>query len=58
MEWTQAVAALMPGEVVAIDGKTVRRSHDKRAGKQAQGQARKEKDVCGCTGRSRPVSRP
>ena len=25
----------MPGEVAAIDGKTVRRSHDKRAGKQA-----------------------
>ena len=35
MEWTQAVAALLPGEVVAIDGKTVRRSHDKRAGRQA-----------------------
>ena len=35
VEWTQAVAALLPGEVVAIDGKTVRRSHDKRAGRQA-----------------------
>ena len=35
MEWSQAVAGLLPGEVVAIDGKTVRRSHDKRAGKQA-----------------------
>ena len=43
MEWTQVVAALMPGEVVAIDGKpvlseaegTVRRSHDKRAGRRA-----------------------
>ena len=35
MEWSQAVADLLPGEVVAIDGKTVRRSHDKRAGKQA-----------------------
>ena len=35
MGWTQAVAGLLPGEVVAIDGKTVRRSHDKRAGKQA-----------------------
>ena len=35
MEWTQAVADLLPGEVVAIDGKTVRRSHDKRAGKGA-----------------------
>ena len=29
------MAALMPGEVVAIDGKTVRRSHGKRAGRQA-----------------------
>ena len=27
------VAELLPGEVVAIDGKTVRRSHDTRAGK-------------------------
>ena len=35
MEWTQAVADLLPGEVVAIDGKTVRRSHDKRPGRQA-----------------------
>ena len=35
MEWTQSVAALLPGEVVAIDGKTVRRSHDKATGKQA-----------------------
>ena len=35
MEWSQAVADLLPGEVVAIDGKTVRRSHDKRAGRQA-----------------------
>ena len=29
------MADLLPGEVVSIDGKTVRRSHDKRAGKQA-----------------------
>ena len=43
MEWSRAVAGLLPGEVVAIDGKpvlseaegTVRRSHDKRADKQA-----------------------
>ena len=27
--------ALLPGEVVAIDGKTVRRSHNRSAGKQA-----------------------
>ena len=35
VEWTQAVAALLPGEVVAIDGKTVRRPHDRGAGRQA-----------------------
>ena len=35
VEWSQGLAELLPGEVVAIDGKTVRRSHDKRAGKQA-----------------------
>ena len=35
MEWSQGLAELLPGEVVAIDGKTVRRSHDKSAGKQA-----------------------
>lgn len=35
MEWSQGVAELLPGEVVAIDGKTVRRSHDRRAGKGA-----------------------
>ena len=33
--WTQAMAQLLPGEVVAIDGKTVRRSHDRTLGKQA-----------------------
>ena len=32
MSWTQAIAELLPGEVVAIDGKTARRSYD-RAGK-------------------------
>ncbi len=35
VEWSEGVADLLPGEVVAIDGQTVRRSHDKRAGKQA-----------------------
>ena len=35
MEWSQGVAELLPGEVVAIDGKTVRRSHDTRASKRA-----------------------
>ena len=33
--WTQAMAQLLPGEVVAIDGKTVRRSHDRASGKEA-----------------------
>ena len=32
ISWTQAIAELRPGEVVAIDGKTARRSYD-RAGK-------------------------
>ena len=35
MEWVQAVAQATQGEVVAIDGKTVRRSHDRTLGKQA-----------------------
>ena len=35
MEWSRLVAELLPGEVVAIDGKTVCLSHDKRAGRQA-----------------------
>ena len=33
VSWTQAIAQLLPGEVVAIDGKTARRSYD-RAGNQ------------------------
>jgi len=33
--WTQAISRLTRGEVVAIDGKTVRRSHDYSAGKSA-----------------------
>ena len=33
VSWTQAIAELLPGAVVAIDGKTARRSYD-RAGKQ------------------------
>ena len=35
MGWTQEVARLAQGEVVAIDGKTVRRSHDPSRGQQA-----------------------
>ena len=35
MAWTQAVSDLVPREVVASDGKTVRRSHDRNAGKRA-----------------------
>ncbi len=33
--WTQSVARLTEGEVVAIDGKTLRRSHDRRNGQRA-----------------------
>ena len=35
MAWTQTVAELAPGEVMAIDGKTARRSHDEQTGKRA-----------------------
>ena len=34
-EWVQAVNEVMQGQVVAIDGKTIRRSHDRRADKSA-----------------------
>jgi predicted transposase YbfD/YdcC len=33
--WTQSVAKLTDGEVVAIDGKTLRRSHARRSGQRA-----------------------
>jgi len=33
--WTQSVAQITDGEVVAIDGKTLRRSHDRRKGRSA-----------------------
>ena len=34
-EWVRAVNEVMEGQVVAIDGKTLRRSHDRRADKSA-----------------------
>src|SRR5210317_999883 len=33
--WAESITSLMPGEVIAIDGKTVRRSHDRANGRQA-----------------------
>ena len=35
VSWTQAIAQLLPGEVVAIDGKTARRSYDRAGSKGA-----------------------
>ena len=35
MEWVRAVNELTKGQLVAIDGKTLRRSHDKLLGKKA-----------------------
>ena len=35
MEWVQAVSHLTQGQVIAVDGKTVRRSHDRARGKNA-----------------------
>ena len=34
-EWVSSIHRLTRGEVIAIDGKTVRRSHDRRAGQEA-----------------------
>ena len=30
--WVEAIREVIPGEVIAVDGKTLRRSHDRRAG--------------------------
>lgn len=35
LSWVQSIAKVMEGEVIAIDGKQLRRSHDKRLGKKA-----------------------
>jgi len=35
LEWVQAVSSVLPMQQIALDGKTVRRSHDRRAGKKA-----------------------
>jgi predicted transposase YbfD/YdcC len=35
LEWVQAVNSVLPMQQIALDGKTVRRSHDRRAGKKA-----------------------
>lgn len=35
MDWIQAISDLTKGEVIAVDGKTLRRSHDKSDGKAA-----------------------
>jgi len=35
LSWVQAVAEVLGGQVVALDGKTLRRSHDRGAGKKA-----------------------
>ena len=35
VEWVQTVSEVLQGDVVAIDGKTVRRSHDRYIGKDA-----------------------
>jgi len=32
LNWIESIKSLLPGEVVSIDGKTLRRSHDKANG--------------------------
>lgn len=34
-EWMRAIASVLPAQVIAVDGKAVRRSHDRAAGKRA-----------------------
>ena len=35
LSWVQTIAQLLPGEVIAVDGKQVRRSHDRTQGRSA-----------------------
>jgi len=35
IEWVSSITDLLPGEVISIDGKTLRRSHDNSGGKQS-----------------------
>ena len=35
MGWIQEVTTVLPGQVIGIDGKKLRRSHDRRPGKNA-----------------------
>ncbi|MFV2058999.1 MAG: ISAs1 family transposase, partial [Thiohalomonadales bacterium] len=35
IDWVSSISTLLPGEVISIDGKTLRRSHDKSNDKQA-----------------------
>jgi len=35
LSWARAVAQVTKGQVIAIDGKTLRRSHDRYVGKEA-----------------------
>jgi hypothetical protein len=35
MQWIQAISQITKGDVIAVDGKTLRRSHDKSNGKSA-----------------------
>ncbi len=35
VNWMQTIAGVLPAQVIALDGKTVRRSHDRSAGKKA-----------------------
>jgi predicted transposase YbfD/YdcC len=35
LSWMEAVSSVLPAQVIALDGKTVRRSHDRSAGRKA-----------------------
>ena len=48
MEWMQSVAAATDGDIIPIDGKTLRRSYDKKSGKSAIHMVSAWSSVNGC----------
>ena len=48
MEWMQSVAEATEGDIIPVDGKTLRRSHDKKSGKSAIHMVSAWSSVNGC----------
>ncbi len=59
MEWVGAVSETVPNEVVAVDGKTARRSHDRRRNKNPLHMVSAwGVPMAWCSGRKRPKKSP